>query len=148
MIWTQVGPDPIDPAAVLGRVGSASDGAVILFVGTVRNYADGRAVSGMTYEAYTAMAAAVLREIAEETAARYETDRVAVVHRIGALTIGEPSVAIAVSTPHRAEAYAASRQVIEQIKERLPVWKHEHYLDGDSRWVAGRVPPVGGGEPS
>lgn len=135
-----MGSEPIDPAAILERVGSAEDGAVILFLGTVRNHADGRPVSGMTYEAYTAMAAGVLQEIAEEAAARHGTDHVAVAHRIGELTIGDVSVALAVSTPHRAEAYAASRQVIEEIKKRLPVWKREHHTDGSSRWVAGQVP--------
>lgn len=146
-VWTQVGPEPIDTAGVLARVGDHGDGAVILFVGTVRNHADGRRVSGMTYEAYASMAGTVLAEIAGEAAARWDTDRVAVVHRTGALELGEASVAIAVSTPHRDAAYEASRYVIEQIKERLPVWKHEHYVDGDSRWVPGRTPPSTSGTP-
>lgn len=140
-VWTHVGPEPIDSAAVLARVGDVRDGAVVLFLGTVRNQADGRRVSGMTYEAYASMAATVLVEIAGEATERWDTDRIAVVHRTGALELGEASVAIAVSTPHRAPAYDASRYVIEQIKERLPVWKHEHYVEGDSRWVPGRTPP-------
>lgn len=136
---------PIDAARVLGRVGDPADGAQLLFVGVVRNHADGRSVSGMTYEAYAGMAEEVLREIVAEAVEIAGTDRLAVVHRVGELSIGEPSVAIAVSSPHRDEAYRASRHVIEEIKKRLPVWKHEHYTDGESGWVPGVVPPVEGG---
>lgn len=141
MIHASVGPDPIDPAVVLARVGALEDGATLLFLGVVRDHADGRAVSGMRYEAYAEMAEAVLAEIAREAAERLGTDRVAVVHRYGELEIGEVSVAIAVSSPHRAEAYEASRYVIEAIKQRLPVWKKEHYVDGAEAWVEGTVPP-------
>jgi molybdopterin synthase catalytic subunit len=141
MIHAAVVHDVIDPAEVLARVGAPEDGAVLLFLGTVRNHADGESVGGMTYEAYERMAAPVLAEIAREAAEKLGTDRVAVVHRIGELAIGEVSVAIAVSSPHRAQAYEASRYVIEEIKKRLPVWKREHYMDGRSRWVEG-VQPV------
>lgn len=131
---------PLVPADLLARVGDDEDGAVVLFVGVVRNHADGRAVSGMRYEAYREMAEQVLAEITGEAAIRLGTDRVAVVHRIGDLRVGEPSVAIAVSSPHRAEAYEASRWVIEAIKQRLPVWKREHYVQGESAWVEGVDP--------
>lgn len=134
--------DPIDPAAVLDRVGDTGDGAVLLFLGTVRDHNDGRTVTGMTYDAYGAMAERVLAEIAAEAGERAGTDRVAVVHRVGALGLGEVSVAIAVSCPHRAEAYDASRYVIEQIKIRLPVWKKEHYVEGDAEWLGGELPPA------
>jgi molybdopterin synthase catalytic subunit len=95
----------------------------------------------MTYEAYEEMAGPVLEAIALEARERIGSDRVAVVHRVGELGIGEASVAIAVSSPHRAEAYEASRYVIEEIKKRLPVWKKEHYVGGDAGWVEGTVPP-------
>ncbi len=134
--------EPIDVAAVLDAVGRPEDGAVLLFLGTVRNQNEGRRVSGVRYDAYVSMAERVLREIAGEAAERSGSDRVAVVHRIGELTIGEASVAIAVSSPHRAEAYEASRYVIEEVKRRLPVWKEERYVDGDARWLDGQVPPV------
>src|SRR5688572_22975599 len=94
----------------------------------------------MTYEAYERMATPVLAEIAHEAAERLRTDRIAVVHRVGELAIGEVSVAIAVSSPHRAEAYDASRYVIEEIKQRLPVWKREHFTSGRSEWVEGVQP--------
>jgi molybdopterin synthase catalytic subunit len=126
----------------LARVGADDDGAVILFLGTVRNHADGASVDGITYEAYERMASPVLAEIANEAAERLGTARVAVVHRVGELAIGDVSVAIAVSSPHRAQAYDASRYVIEEIKQRLPVWKREHYADGSSEWVEG-VRPCG-----
>jgi molybdopterin synthase catalytic subunit len=117
MIHAAVVHTAIDPTEVLGRVRAPEDGAVLLFLGTVRNHADGQAVEGMTYEAYERMAAPVLGEIAREAAVRLGTDRVAVVHRVGQLAIGEISVAIAVSSPHRAESYDASRYVIEEIKK-------------------------------
>ncbi len=142
MIHAAVVHDPIAHEDVLSRVGAEQDGAVLLFLGVVRDHADGRPVSGMRYESYEEMATPVLREIAEEAAGRIGSDRVAVVHRVGELDIGEVSVAIAVSSPHRAEAYDASRYVIEEIKKRLPVWKKEHYVDGTQEWVAGTVPPV------
>jgi len=131
---------PLDPASVLACVGSAEDGAVLLFVGVVRDHADGHAVTGMRYEAYEEMASAVLTDIAREAAARLGTDRIAVEHRVGELSVGEPSVAIAVSSPHRAEAYEASRYVIEEIKKRLPIWKKERYADGQEGWVEGTSP--------
>ena len=136
-----VGPDPIDGSAVLARVGADEDGAAVLFVGVVRNHADGRPVSGMHYDAYIEMAETVLREIADEASQRLGTTRVAVEHRTGTLEIGETSVAIAVSSPHRAESFDAARYVIEEIKKRLPVWKKEHYTDGAARWVEGTMPP-------
>jgi molybdopterin synthase catalytic subunit len=132
--------DPITPAAVLQEVGSAVDGAAVLFLGTVRQQSEGRAVTGMRYEAYAEMAASVLLQITQEAADQAGTDRIAVVHRTGELSVGDVSVAIAVSSPHRGEAFDASRYIIEQIKVRLPVWKHEHYASGPSRWVDGVSP--------
>ncbi|HSH75940.1 MAG TPA: molybdenum cofactor biosynthesis protein MoaE, partial [Longimicrobiales bacterium] len=85
-------------------------------------------------------AAPVLAEIAREAAEVLGTTRVAVVHRVGELAVGDHSVAIAVSSPHRAQAYEASRYVIEEIKKRLPVWKKEHYTDGREGWVDGTTP--------
>jgi molybdopterin synthase catalytic subunit len=139
---TAITSDPIDTARVLGAVGSEDDGAVLLFLGTVRRQNDGRPVRGMHYDAYAVMAERVLAGIAQEASARAGTDRIAVVHRTGELAVGEVSVAIAVSTPHRAEGFAAARYIIEQIKERLPVWKREHYTDGAARWLEGSIPPV------
>lgn len=148
MVRATVQSDPIEPQRVLAQVGSDEDGAVLLFLGVVRNHADGRSVRGMHYESYETMASGVLREIASEAAERLGTDRLSVVHRTGELAIGEVSVAIAVSSPHRAESYEASRYVIEEIKKRLPVWKKERYADGEVSWVEGTVPPGSGGVPT
>ena len=149
MIHSALTRDPIEPADVLARVGHDEDGAAVLFLGTVRNHADDRPVNGITYEVYEEMAAPVLAEIAREAAEILGTDRLAVVHRVGELTVGEHSVAIATSSPHRAQAYESSRYVIEEIKKRLPVWKKEHYKDGRAEWVEGTTPQAataGGGE--
>jgi molybdopterin synthase catalytic subunit len=140
MIHSALTRSAIDAAQVLGRVGHDEDGATVLFLGTVRNHADARAVTGVTYEAYEEMAAPVLAEVAREAAELLGTDRLAVVHRVGELGVGEHSVAIAASSPHRAQAYEASRYVIEEIKKRLPVWKKEHYADGRDGWVGGTAP--------
>jgi molybdopterin synthase catalytic subunit len=141
LIHADVVRGPIDPGRVLARVGGAEDGAVLLFLGVVRNHAEGRAVDGITYDAYEAMAQEVLSAIATEAAGLLGTDRISVVHRVGRLEVGECSAAIAVSSPHREEAYRASRYVIEEIKKRLPVWKKERYSGGDEAWVTGTPPP-------
>ncbi|MCI0434694.1 MAG: molybdenum cofactor biosynthesis protein MoaE [Gemmatimonadetes bacterium] len=136
--------DAIDPARVLAAVGTHEDGAVALFLGTVRRRNDGREVIAMRYDAYAAMAERVLEQIASEAVARWNPSSLAVVHRTGELMVGEISVAIAVSTPHRAEAFDAARYVIEEIKRRLPVWKQEQYSSGERAWLDGR-PPVQAG---
>jgi molybdopterin synthase catalytic subunit len=111
----------------------------------VRNHADGRPVASLRYDAYVEMAEGVLAALAREAADAMGVERIAVVHRIGHLEVGEVSVGIAVSSPHRADAYRTSRWIIEEIKKRLPVWKKEGYADGGERWVEGT--PVEGGEP-
>ena len=130
----------IDTTELIARVGAPEHGAVLLFLGTVRDHNDGRPVEGVGYEAYEEMARAVLATVAEEAAARLGSGAVAVEHRVGELAVGEVSVAIAVAAPHRAPAYEASRYVIEEIKKRLPVWKQERYVDGDARWLPGTSP--------
>ena len=94
----------------------------------------------MEYEGYDEMAREELRAIVAEAAERAGSDRIAAVHRLGRLAVGEVSVAIAVSTPHRAEAFVAARYIIEEIKKRLPVWKREHYLDREAKWLEGHLP--------
>jgi molybdopterin synthase catalytic subunit len=134
--------DPIDPARLLGDTLSPDDGAALLFWGVVRNQNDGRPVSHLEYSAYTEMAEREMRRIADEARERFGTGGIRVIHRTGRLAIGEASVAIAVASPHRAEAYEASRYVIEQLKQRVPVWKREGYVDGDTGWVPGFSPAV------
>ena len=125
----------IDPAALAAEASRHEHGAVVLFVGTVRSVHNGRAVDGIEYAAYGAMADKELALIVAEAAERYPAADIIVEHRTGRLALGEASVAIAVGHPHRAPAYEASRYVIEQLKKRLPVWKREEYSDGTREWV-------------
>jgi len=126
---------PLDPSALLAEVAGAAHGASVLFVGTVREINEGRAVGGIEYTAYESMAARELDAIVAEAASRFETDAIVVEHRIGALAVGDASVVIAVAHPHRAQAYDASRYVIEELKRRVPIWKREAYVDGTREWV-------------
>ncbi|MEX2572613.1 MAG: molybdenum cofactor biosynthesis protein MoaE [Gemmatimonadota bacterium] len=130
--------DPIDPCTLLDT--SPGDGAALLFVGVVRDHNEGRSVGHLDYQAYPEMAEAVLREIVDEALGRWDAGQVSVVHRVGRLDIGEVSVAIAVTSPHRGDAYDASRYVIEELKKRVPIWKREGYIDGDSEWLRGNTP--------
>jgi molybdopterin synthase catalytic subunit len=133
---------PIDPSAILAQVGGPEDGAAVLFIGTVRAENDGRPVNGMRYEAYQTMAERELAAIVSAVRERTGVARVVAVHRTGELEVGEVSVAVAASAPHRSAAFEAARDVIEEIKRRLPVWKHEHYTTGEARWLDGVEPPV------
>lgn len=127
--------EPINANALTQRVSSPANGALLLFLGVVRNLNDGRAVIGIEYSAYEPMAAHELMDIAREAAHRFGMSDVAIEHRLGELTLGETSVGIAVAHPHRRAAYDASRWVIEEIKRRVPIWKREHYADGAREWV-------------
>jgi molybdopterin synthase catalytic subunit len=131
---------PIDAAALLAECTTHADGAALLFVGVVRDRNEGREVGHLEYSAFSAMAERVMEEIAGEAAARWETGRIGVVHRIGRLELGEASVAIAVASPHRDAAYQASRYIIEELKRRVPIWKREGYLEGESEWLSGHAP--------
>ena len=149
MLQTGIVDHAIDPAAVLARFSSPEDGACVLFLGVVRNHNEGHAVVSVEYEAYREMADKVLKTIAGEAEDQFETDRITVLHRIGDLEVGEVATAIAVSTPHRAEAYEASRFIIEEIKKRLPIWKRERYPEGEGGWTRGHIPrPEAGSEES
>jgi molybdopterin synthase catalytic subunit len=125
----------IDVTALLAEVGNTANGATIVFLGQVRDVNDGRAVTGMEYSAYSEMAERELAAIASECAETFGVTNLAAEHRLGALELGDTSIAIVVAHPHRAKAYEASRFVIEEVKRRLPIWKREGYADGTSQWV-------------
>lgn len=125
----------IDVAALMADVSSHSAGAIVVFVGTVRDMNDGRGVTALDYKAYTGMAERELAAIVAEAESRWQGAQVACEHRVGTLSLGDASVVITASHPHRGEAYDASRFVIEELKKRLPIWKREHYADGDLAWV-------------
>lgn len=130
---------PIDVAALLASVRADSDGAVALFVGTVRDHHRGRAVDFLEYHAYDEMAEREMSAIETEAGRRFEIGRVAIVHRWGRLEIGEVSVAVAVAAPHRAAAIDACRFAIDRLKRTVPIWKKEHFGDGSVEWVEGGV---------
>jgi molybdopterin synthase catalytic subunit len=133
--------DPIDLGALIERVRSDACGAVVTFIGVVRAVSDdGRPVEGLTYEAYPALALPEMRAIGAEASQRFGGVRVAIVHRVGALALGEVSVAIVVAAAHRGVAFDACEHAIDELKRRLPVWKKEHYVGGGARWRDNVVP--------
>ena len=124
--------EPIDFAALTAT--TPGDGALCLFVGVVRNENRGRPVVRLEYEAYEEMALPLMRQIAAEARKRHPVTLVRLVHRLGPLAIGEASVAVAVASPHRGEAFAACRYAIDTLKAEVPIWKKEFYADG-SEWL-------------
>src|SRR5258707_4026710 len=137
--------DPIPPAALLAEVSAPELGGTCLFLGTVRDGPDDGGITGIEYSAYEAMAVAELERILAETRRQWPEARVAVRHRLGLVTTEETSIGIAAAAPHRAAAFAACRDVIAQVKERLPVWKKELRADGAVLWGDPQGPPAGGG---
>lgn len=126
---------PIDIQALTCHVQDRGIGAVSIFLGTVRDVNDGKDVSGIDYEAYHPMAERELRAIACEVCDRFPGLRLAIEHRVGTLSVGDVSVAIATAHARRAPALAAAKEVIDALKRRVPIWKREHYVDGARRWV-------------
>lgn len=125
---------PIDVDRVAASVAGPSRGAVVLFLGTVRDHHAGRSVGKLTYSAYRSMALDGLRRIVDDLEASAPGLRAAIVHRLGEVPVGEASVAIAVGSPHRAAAYEASRTALERLKTEIPIWKQEHYTEGPPLW--------------
>jgi molybdopterin synthase catalytic subunit len=138
---------PLDVAAAVARVRSAARGAVVTFLGTVRDHHRGRPVAKLLYDAYRPMAAVALARIAADLETRHEDLAVAIHHRLGEVAAGEPSVVIAVASPHREAAYAASRTALERLKAEVPIWKREHYADGEAAWRE-EEPLVAAAEPT
>jgi molybdopterin synthase catalytic subunit len=126
--------DPIDLAELVRYVGDPEAGAIVPFIGTTRNNNEGRKVIALDYEAYPEMAEKELARIGADAAKRWPICRMAIVHRLGPVRIGEASVIIAVSSAHRDAAFAASRFAIEEIKKTVPIWKKEVY-EGGEVWI-------------
>jgi molybdopterin synthase catalytic subunit len=137
--------DPISPSALLAEVAGPAHGGTCLFLGTVRDGPEDGGLTGIEYSAYEAMAVAEFDRILADTRRQWPMVRVAVRHRLGLVPTEEASVGIAAAAPHRAEAFAACRFVIEQVKQRLPIWKKELRADGSVAWVdpQGRPAVVG-----
>jgi molybdopterin synthase catalytic subunit len=127
---------PLDARRMETAVAHKGAGAICTFTGIVRDNSRGRSVTHLDYEAYTEMATAQMRKIADEIGVRWPEARVAMAHRTGRLEVGEPSVVVSVSTPHRAEAIAACKWGIDRLKESVPIWKKEHAADG-TYWIEG-----------
>ncbi len=130
----RIGEEPLSLDAAVAEVASDEAGAIATFTGTVRRHSRGREVLALEYEAYAEMAEQVLAEVAAELRERYEISAVAIHHRIGRVELGEASVVIAVSGPHRADALSACRDAIDALKDRVPVWKKELY-EGGEEWI-------------
>ena len=126
--------EPLSLDAVVREVARDEAGAIATFLGTVRNRSRNRSVLYLEYEAYEGMAEELMAELAGELAARHELSAVAIHHRVGRVEIGEPSVAIAVSSPHRAAALAACKEAIDTLKGTVPLWKKEVY-EGGEEWI-------------
>ncbi|MBM4070297.1 MAG: molybdenum cofactor biosynthesis protein MoaE [Planctomycetes bacterium] len=127
--------DTIDYHALVDRVRCNHCGGVCAFLGTVRDLTDDKVTLALDYEAYPAMAEKKMAEIEAETRARWPVGEMVLEHRLGHLQVGEVSVAVAVSCPHRAQAFEACRHAIDRLKELVPIWKKENWSDGSNEWV-------------
>jgi len=126
---------PIDSASVLASVASNDAGAVVLFLGTTREFTHGRRTGALDYECYPEMAQKKLAQLEAEARLRWPLTGCAIVHRLGRLELGEASIAIAVSSPHRQVAFEAGKWLIDTLKEVVPIWKQENWANGTSEWV-------------
>src|ERR1700693_2378151 len=136
-ILTRVTGEPLSSEEALASVADPTIGASCVFVGTVRDHSDAGDVTGLTYEAWSELAEERLGEIAREMKHRWPVVAVAILHRTGELTIGEASVIVACSAPHRADAFEACRHGIERLKQDAPIWKKEALTSGEAHWVMG-----------
>lgn len=136
----RLGDGPIDVTRLLAAVADTANGATVLFLGTVRDVNDGRRVSGIEYSAYRSMAERELDAILEEARSTFGTVHIEAEHRLGELSLGEISVAVVAAHPRRAQAFDAARYVVEELKQRLPIWKLEQYVDGTREWVNAGTP--------
>lgn len=127
--------EPIDYHALTEAVRRPECGAVALFLGTVRDLTGDRITTALDYEAYPEMAARKMAEIEADTRAQWPVGEIVLEHRLGHLEVGDVSVAVAVSSPHRDQAFAACRWAIDRLKEIVPIWKKEHWADGTTEWV-------------
>jgi molybdopterin synthase catalytic subunit len=129
--------EPLSTEEALAFVADPASGGTCLFVGTVRDHSEAGDVTGLTYEAWDELATTRLEEIAGEMFEKWAVRRVALLHRTGELTIGQASVVVACSAPHRGDAFEACRHGIERLKHDVPIWKKESLASGEAHWVMG-----------
>ena len=129
--------DPLSVDEALAAVADPGAGGTCVFMGTVRDHSEAGDVTGLRYEAWEELAVTRLQELADELAEKWPVKKVAILHRTGDLSVGEASVVIACSAPHRADAFEACRQGIERLKEDVPIWKKEELTSGEAHWVMG-----------
>ncbi len=127
--------DKIDTQALLESVSSPNSGASVLFVGTTRQFTGERETTYLSYECYQEMAIVKLEELRDRAVEKWPIERCGIVHRIGEVAIEEASVAVAVSTPHRKDAFEAAQWLMDRLKEEVPIWKKEHWIDGGQEWI-------------
>jgi molybdopterin synthase catalytic subunit len=134
----RITPREIDVPSVLKSIDDGGVGAKVLFIGSVRNFSDNGDVVGMTYESYMGMAEEKIKNIEIDAKKTWGIKKIRIIHRIGELTIGDNSVAIAISTPHSKDAFAACQFVLDKIKHEVPIWKKEKMLNDETKWVEGK----------
>lgn len=142
--WIALCDDPIDVGPVVAFVSAPQAGGIGVFLGTTREETrpDGRSLVALDYEAYGPMALNGMQDLADRARARWPVSRLAILHRVGRVEVGKPSVVIAVATPHRGEAFEACRWIIDTLKAEIPIWKREAWDDGTGSWVDPSPPPV------
>ena len=140
----QLTDNPIDATALLQSAQQPAAGAVVLFLGITRQFTKGRETASLSYEAYREMAVKELERLERQARERWPLVDCNIVHRLGEVPLAEASVAIAVSSPHRGDAFDAGRWLIDTLKETVPIWKQEHWADGAAEWVHPARPTDGG----
>jgi molybdopterin synthase catalytic subunit len=130
--------DRLDLDALLAETEDPSCGGVVVFSGDIRNHNEGRSVTGITFEAHETLASKAIEALEKEVLARFDVAQCRIQHRTGDIPVGESSVLIVVRAAHRAEAFDGCRHAIDELKERVPIWKREHYADGDSSYLEGK----------
>ncbi len=140
--WFLLQHEPLDVGGAFAFLQTPRAGGIDLFVGTTRQWTADKETVRLEYDCYEAMALKEMERLAEEAQARWPVERVCLLHRLGIVPPAEASVVVGVATPHRADAFAACRFLIDTLKQQVPIWKREIYADGSTEWVEGPTPPA------
>lgn len=140
--WLLLQRDPLDIGAACAFLQTPRAGGIDVFIGATRQWTDGEETVRLEYDCYEAMALKEMERLAQEAEARWPVERVCLLHRLGVVPPAEASVVVGVATPHRADAFAACRFLIDTLKQQIPIWKREVYADGQTEWVEGPAPPA------